>query len=240
MKFPGWSYVRNRWRRRQERRRLLAQPPREIFEKIYRGNLWGGKESVSGRGSDRDTTRLLVAELPTLLASVEARTLVDVPCGDFFWMKDVALPGVRYVGGDIVEALVARNRERFGDERREFHVVDLTSTPLPSGDVLLCRDCLVHLSYRSIFRFLENLRRSDLRFLLTTTFPARKKNADVADGDWRPLNLERPPFRFPPPLRLLNEGYRDERGLYEDKALGLWRVADLLGRNEDSGHTGGV
>jgi len=46
-------------------------------------------------------------------------------------------------------------------------------------------------------------------------------------GDWRLLNLQRPPFNFPPPLRLMNERCTESRGAFGDKSLGLWLVGQL-------------
>jgi hypothetical protein len=39
--------------------------------------------------------------------------LLDIPCGDFNWMKLLNL-GVDYIGADIVGELIAENRRRFG------------------------------------------------------------------------------------------------------------------------------
>jgi hypothetical protein len=35
--------------------------------------------------------------------------MLDAPCGDFNWMKEVDLSAVHYTGGDIVEPLVNSN-----------------------------------------------------------------------------------------------------------------------------------
>ncbi|HMI43699.1 MAG TPA: hypothetical protein VK516_08760, partial [Gemmatimonadaceae bacterium] len=64
-------------------------------------------------------------------------------------------------------------------------------------------------------------------YLLTTTFPAREVNKDIVDGDWRPLNLEQSPFLLPAPHSVIVEGCTEEGGAYADKALAIWRVADL-------------
>ena len=76
-------------------------------------------------------------------------------------------------------------------------------------------------------RALDNLRAGDVPYLLTTTFPGCEANEDIATGDWRPLNLERPPFSFPPPLALVDEQCSEGGGQFRDKSLGLWRVDDL-------------
>ncbi|HXQ77347.1 MAG TPA: hypothetical protein VN797_04035, partial [Gemmatimonadaceae bacterium] len=110
---------------------------------------------------------------------------------------------------------------------RRFIDLDLTRDALPAADVLLCRDCLVHLSYANIRAVLANVARSSIRYLLTTSFPGRNDNYDVADGDWRALDLEAPPFSFPEPVLTIVEECEEEDGTYADKSLLAWSVADL-------------
>ena len=114
-------------------------------------------------------------------------------------------------------------RARDGDSLR----LDLTADPLPRADVVLCRDCLVHLSFDHIRQAFDNLRRSGSTWLLTTTFLDHHENVDIESGDWRMLNLTRPPFNLPAPEGVLVEGCLESEGAYADKALGLWRIADL-------------
>lgn len=196
------------------------------FARIRESNLWGADESVSGLGSELAATARLRHELPRLLRELGATTLLDLPCGDFHWMSEADLAGIRYIGGDIVAALMAENAARYG---REFLVLDLCSSELPRADVVLCRDCLVHLSFFNIWRAVENLRRSGSTWLLTTHFLECERNVDIEDGDWRMLNFELEPFAWGPPERVLVEGCTESGGGYEDKALALWRIADLTG-----------
>lgn len=200
---------------------------RERFSHIYKSDLWSGKDSVSGAGASRDQTRVLEAELPRLLRHLEVDILLDVPCGDFGWMQHVDLPVKEYIGGDIVQELMASNQERYGRDDRRFVPLDLTSDPLPPAGLLLCRDALVHLSVEDIFAALRNVKESHITYFLTTTFPDHEKNVDIRSGDWRLLNLEKPPFEFPEPLLLINERCTEGAGAYEDKSLGLWRVTDI-------------
>ena len=90
-----------------------------------------------------------------------------------------------------------------------------------------CRDCLVHLSFDHIRQAFDNLRRSGSTWLLTTTFLDHHENVDIESGDWRILNLTRAPFNLPAPEGVLVEGCLEGDGAYADKALGLWRIADL-------------
>src|SRR4051812_23723440 len=78
----------------------------DTFTEIYRSNAWDGTDSVSGRGSDASQTARLVTELPGVLRDLRVTSLLDIPCGDFFWMKQVDLAGIQYTGADIVPELV--------------------------------------------------------------------------------------------------------------------------------------
>jgi hypothetical protein len=68
---------------------------------------------------------------------------------------------------------------------------------------------------------------SGAKWVLMTHFLRIGNNTDIADGDWRPLNFTRPPFDLPEPELAIVEGCKEASDAYEDKALALWRVADL-------------
>jgi hypothetical protein len=202
------------------------RPSEDIFRDKFARNAWRGAESVSGTGSDLEQTRLVIQELPTLLRSLGVSTLLDLPCGDFNWMQNVDLSDIRYIGGDVVPEIVARNA-RFATDRISFRRLNLLTGPLPRVDAIFCRDCLVHLSFADVERALANIVRSGSTYLVTTTFPDRSANADIPTGRWRVLNLQASPFNFPPPLRLLVEGCTEGNGKYRDKSLGVWRIEDI-------------
>jgi hypothetical protein len=199
----------------------------ERFERIYSTNLWSDPESRSGVGSTLDSTAVLRAELPAALRRLEARVLLDVPCGDFTWMKRVDLSGIEYIGGDIVPSIVEANQRLHATESRSFVQLDLTADKLPKADVLFCRDCLVHLSYANIRAVFTNIAGSNVRYVLMTSFPGRADNYDVVDGDWRALDFQAPPFSFPAPRLAIVEQCEEEDGSYADKSLLAWRVDDL-------------
>jgi hypothetical protein len=198
-----------------------------VFARIYRQNAWCGEESASGSGSSLAATAAVRRELPLLLARLGCASLLDAPCGDFWWLKDSPLPIASYCGVDIVPAVVAGNRARHAAPGRTFLCLDVRRDPLPPADLVLSRDLLVHLSFRDAWSTLANFRRSGAAWLLTTTFARQLQNRDAVTGEWRPLNLERPPFDLPPPLALLDEQCPEADGRGLAKSLGLWRVADL-------------
>jgi hypothetical protein len=203
---------------------LSRLPIAGVFQAIHEMNLWGASGSVSGLGSEAGATVYLRGALPELLRELGARVMLDIPCGDLSWLSLTELPVDRYIGANIVEAIVQSNRVRYGGE---FLHLDLCSSPLPCADVVLCRDALVHLSFARIEQAIANLRQSGSAWLLTTTFYDCEENLDIATGDWRMLNFELPPFCWKPPERLLVEGCTEAGGGYDDKSLGLWRIESL-------------
>lgn len=206
---------------------LRGRSADDVFSSIFAGNGWRGTDSVSGRGSDLEQTRVVTRELPAVVREFGIRSMLDIPCGDFNWMKHVELGGVTYIGADIVAALVDENNLRYSREGVSFRRLDLLKDQLPAVNLIFCRDCLVHLSENDIGAALHSICASGSSFLLTTTFPKRRRNRDIATGQWRPLNLQAPPFDFPPPLLLLNEECAQDGGQFKDKSLGLWRVSDI-------------
>ena len=198
------------------------------FERIERTNLWGAATSVSGLGSEDPATAAIREALPALLQRLGARSLLDAPCGDAGWIGRLKLD-VDYTGIDIVPSLIDANRRRMagGNASVRFLVADITRDALPRADIILCRDCLVHLSFANIDRALTQFRMSGARFLLVTTFPEWEDNRDCEDGDWRALNMEKPPFDWPAPLALVNERCEVGDGGWRDKSLGLWQLDQL-------------
>jgi len=215
-----------RRRRKHALRDLESKTAEQVFTDIYETNAWRGEESLSGRGSDPEQTGVIERVLPGLLAELGAASLLDVPCGDFLWMRSLDLGGCSYVGADIVAEAIEQNR-RYESDRVRFVCLDMRSDDLPTADVVLVRDALVHFSYEDAFEALKNIGHSGSRFLLTTTFAGQTTNHDVLTGRWRPLNLEVPPFDFPPPMRLISEMCTQDDESYGDKSLGLWRVKDV-------------
>jgi hypothetical protein len=219
-KFP----VLRKLSRLERRFRLMGKPTAQIFEEIYQKDAWGNYESVSGSGSSLDQTAAVRAALPALINELGIRSMLDVPCGDFFWMNTLDLD-VDYTGGDIVAPLIERNKAKFGSPRRHFARLDLTTDQLPKKDLILCRDCLPHLTNAEVRKAIAGFKRSGSTYLLTTQFDGRTKNVDGATGMWRAINFELAPWSFGPPLRVIDEQCPEEG--YTDKRLALWKISEL-------------
>ena len=200
---------------------------RRVFGAIYAGKTWGDCESASGPGSTRERAATFLADLVSLVRKLRVSTLLDAPCGDFNWASPLADSVASYIGVDIVPALIKDIRRRRAAPGRRFLCRDIVNQRLPRADLVLCRDALVHLSSVSALAALANLRSTGAEYLIVTTFVGDRSNADIVDGEWRPLNMERAPFAFPPPLELIDERCHLKDKNYPDKRLGLWRFRDL-------------
>lgn len=197
----------------------------DIFSDIFEKNLWGDSESVSGRGSTLGRTVVIRRELPLLLEAVGAKVLLDAPCGDFNWMQRTDLGSVTYIGADVVPSLVSRNQRLYGSEVRSFLTLDITRDAIPAADVILCRDCFIHLSFRDIRAALANFKQSKARYLFTTTHTNVREHRDIITGQWRTVNLLLPPFNFPEPEKMVIEDPELA------KSLGVWRLDQLQAHN---------
>lgn len=212
-----------------EKKRTLGQnyTIQETFEHINQINLWGSNESHSGVGSSSSETQKLKLSLQKLLHSIHAKTLLDAPCGDFAWLSQIDLPLQAYFGIDILETMIKKHQEIYKDPFYTFQCIDITRDRLPNAEIILCRDALVHFSFEDLFKTLINFKQSQATYLLTTTFTHCTKNIDIITGDWRPINLEQPPFCFPKAEQYITEGCAQNNNLYSDKNLGLWRIDSL-------------
>lgn len=221
---------------------------KELFERVYHENLWGNKESRSGGGSDELNTQSLVNELRPLLDRHAIRSLFDCPCGDWAWMQRVDLEGIRYIGGDIVPAIIAANTAMHSGPEISFIEFDITNDAIPDVDAILIRDCFIHFTFASINKALDNIRGSQVQFILTTHDanpdrlhtdgsalyrPANREfaedyiHATGADYGHRPICFNMPPFSWPAPLDFIREPTWSAQG--GDRMLALWRTSDLFG-----------
>ena len=194
----------------------------DTFSDIYHSNHWKNDESVSGNGSTMDATAEIRSKLPGLFRNYFIKSVLDIPCGDYNWFKEMKLEIDYYLGADIVPEIVEANQQ-YADFNRAFHLIDATSDDLPRVDLILCRDMLGHFSNADVKRTLQNFRASGSRYLLATTFPNHENSTNIETGQWRPINLASL-FGLPNPIELINEKCMEGGGKFMDKSLGLWRL----------------
>ena len=171
----------------------------EKFNDIYENNLWSSSESGSGEGSEIIFTESLRNWLINNLPRLEINYFVDASCGDYNWMKLVVPKlNIQYLGLDIVKNIIDKNNELFASNTVKFEVADICMDKIPPCDLIMIRDCMFHLSYYDINKLLNNLNRTEYKYLLTTTHSTENNfiNKDIITGDFRLIDLFSKPLNF--------------------------------------------
>lgn len=201
--------LRRWYLRRRYRRQYQGLSREEAFERIYRDRLWGadddpGQPFYSGIGSRRPrVVEPYVAAVRTFLGELPAPPVfVDVGCGDFAVARRFTDLLARYVGCDIVDALIRHNQGAFAGERVAFQRLDAVRDPWPEGDVVSLRQVLQHLANDEIAAVLPKLGR--YRYALITEevpkgpFPANLEHTHgpKTRGPRSGVVLHAPPFQL--------------------------------------------
>lgn len=171
---------------------------KEIFEDIIKN--WKWKKHPCGPGSTLIYTENLRQQLPLILKKYDITSMIDIPCGDFSWMNGVLFPkNFKYIGADIVDFLIEDNREKYSG--KEFQVIDITKDNIPDVDLLFCRDCLLHLSNENIIKTFQNIKRSNIKYIMMSNWFDEFDNfKDIPNGKHRYLNFLEPPYMFNSPI----------------------------------------
>ena len=119
-----------------------------FWNERYRRLPWLG----SGPGS-RGLAQQYKADLVRVALARNIHSILDIGCGDLCWLRTKGLSvedlaGVGYMGVDISDVVIARNR----DEYLRFDVFDLSRDAAPlAADLVLCFDVLLHQTSRELF-----------------------------------------------------------------------------------------
>jgi hypothetical protein len=203
---------------------------KEIFQDVYTNWRFGGwPESKSGGGSTLEETEDIRQQIKQLVKDKEIKSVIDVPCGDFNWMKDIVYSFESYTGCDIVPELIADN-QKYANQIIKFQEFDITQNEISEADLLIVRDVIGHLSLEDGKKAITNILNSKCKYLLTTTWynlndenynHENRNNTVTLDAQWErgaaafyPVCLHSEPFNFPKPEFYIEEkpkvdGYDD-------------------------------
>src|SRR5437764_15473788 len=110
--------------------RYRTMSAESVFTEIYRKNIWGGI-SRSGPGSDLLQTKEIRLEFPKLFREFQISSILDIPCGDFYWLKEINMDSLSYTGADIVDEIITANKKKYQKENRKFVKLDICNDKLP-------------------------------------------------------------------------------------------------------------
>ena len=189
----------------------------------YRFDMYKrGMESIAGFGSTLWNTRKLIEHLPIIFKKYSIKSILDIPCGDFFWMKEVDLNGVGYIGADFIDEQIVFNKEKYPN--MDFRLLNMVEDALPTSDLVFTRDCLVHLNYENTWIFINECIKNGSKYLMATHCPEVEENLELGGIiGWRPLNLEKAPFNFPKAIEIISE----ETDYNPEKCMGIWSLEEI-------------
>ena len=184
-------------------------PTKDAMKQVYELSLWGSNQSdfYSGEGSHNPRITIpYINAVSSFLTSFKAPlTICDLGCGDFNIGKEFIKYTKKYIAVDIVENLIKHNKETFREENLEFHCLDIAVDNLPSGDCIILRQVLQHLSNKEV-EYVVNKLSSFKYVILTEHLPEGnfEPNKDIISGQGIRLkkksgiNLLVPPFNLKP------------------------------------------
>ncbi|WP_338357249.1 class I SAM-dependent methyltransferase [Yeosuana marina] len=136
-------------------------PTKDVMNQIYEMNLWGGKESdfYSGIGSHdpKIINPYLDAVITFLNSHNKSLVVCDLGCGDFNIGKHLTKYSKKYIAADIVENLINRNKTLYKEDNLAFYCLDIANDDLPSGDCVILRQILQHLSNKEIEKVIKKI-----------------------------------------------------------------------------------
>ena len=146
-----------------------------IFNSIYKSNHWNKnskfnakKQSYSGPGSIPNSiqTNNVIIELKKFIKNNNIIKILDAPCGDCAWIKDIFDANIEYTGIDIVDDLISKNIVKFRSNKNvSFYCKDLTEyNEFNNYDFILLRDFFIHLPLPTIKIILTNLKNSNCKY----------------------------------------------------------------------------
>lgn len=169
----------------------------EAFAHIYKTGLWNDNLSnipLSGPGSSLENTNEYRKMLDSLCSEHKIESIVDLGCGDLTWMPTTnAFQTCKYTGVDIVQSLITTHAAKYTD--KTFLCLDIVKDYIPSGDLVIIRDVLFHLSFDDIAKVLENIK-GKFKYYLITSCKNVINNNSFDRYLYHPINLTMAPFEM--------------------------------------------
>jgi SAM-dependent methyltransferase len=172
------------------------------FDAIYKSATWGVNDQGvgnSGFGSKLKTTLIYRTFLEQLLKDLKIQSVVDAGCGDWEFSQAIDWTGIDYKGYDIVPAVIEHDKQNYAKPNIQFFDADIVEADLPPADLLISKHVLQHLPNADVQKFLTRQLHKYKYIILTDGVnigSLSSSNPDIKPGQYRPLDLTRPPFNI--------------------------------------------
>lgn len=165
---------------------------KDIFNFIYLTNFWTQK---SGPGSDPKNAQQWIETVNSFLSREDITTVLDIGCGDFRIGKALNLDGKVYTGVDV-SSVIIEEVVQYSASNIKFVCDDVETMDFPETDLILIKDVLMHLPYKSINAIMDKTMKKAKYALICNDFKEEEANIDISAGQWRNLDLLKNPFNY--------------------------------------------
>jgi SAM-dependent methyltransferase len=141
----------------------------------------GLRQSASGPGSNRAAATPCLGLLDDAVVEFGVRSILDLGCGDWNWMRDAKWrenPNIVYEGWEAHEGLVSDLSAQFGDDRTRFRVADAVVERFPQVDLIICRDVLFHMNVTAAENIIHRIK-ANCGLLLATSYLKETENIGI-------------------------------------------------------------
>lgn len=195
----------------------------KCFTDIYESKLWGDNKiddysGGSGNGSNIEyNIKTYVPFLKKFITDNNIKTVVDLGCGDFKCGKIIYDElDISYIGYDTYKKLIDYNSKQYLLPKYTFVHLDFCNDKnnIIDGDLCILKDVLQHWSLDNIYTFLDYLieHKKFKYILICNCCNQRQDNADIKNGETRPLSYKYFPLKKYNPIKLYT---------YETKEISL-------------------
>ena len=98
-----------------------------------------------------------------------------------------------------MDDLIISNQNKYKNHQFfQFKCKDITVDKYPKADLMICRDCFIHFSYKDIKETLIKFIESDIKYILLSNYENLNnfENKDIMTGEARIFDLFKFPFSF--------------------------------------------
>ena len=180
----------------------------DIFDKIYENSYWG---KGSGGGSSPEATQPYKIFLEEFIRQHDIKSVVDLGCGDWQFSQFLDFSSATYIGIDASKNVITNNQRSFSRPGVSFANLPENYNELPSAELLVCKDVLMHLSTKEVQDILSIL--PNFKYaLITNDIPCVSafgkillklrspfspvNNREIKTGDYRTLDPTEHPFNL--------------------------------------------
>lgn len=169
----------------------------EIFDDIYKNELWGQGQG-SGGGSSPQITVEYRKFLKQFLKDYNIKSVVDLGCGDWQFSRLIDWDGINYLGLDCVKTIIQDNKEKFENDNVKFKFAEAHEKVKEYADLLIVKDVMIHWTNSEIINFYNQLIK-DKNFkyvLITNQIGTENINEDIITGQFHNIDINCKPFNF--------------------------------------------